>query len=168
LNITIPRDLAARVVWFCSHRNVRTGETVIDKNSPGRDIYIISRGSFRVHDDTAGDDFVLAVLERGDIFGEMSFLDGAPRSASVSANCNGSLLKMGETEFAAMLKKEPEIAVQFLRFLSGVVCSRLRLANCALHQAAFGDSETSLEIDSHLREAIAQMHAAVRIELEGS
>lgn len=166
MNVTIPRELAARIVWFCSRRNVQTGETIIDKNTSGRDIYIISRGQFRVHDDSAGEDFVLAMLRRGDIFGEMSFLDGSIRSASVTATCNGSLLIMGEKEFSTMLAKEPDIAVQFLLFLAGVVSGRLRLANNALLQVAFGDGAKINEEYSHLKEAIAEMHSAVRMELE--
>ena len=168
MNVTIPRELAARIVWFCSRRNVQTEETVIDKNSRDRDIYIISSGQFRVHDNSAGEDFVLAMLRRGDIFGEMSFLDGSIRSASVTASCNGSLLIMGEKEFSTMLAKEPEVAVQFLRFLAGVVCGRLRVANNALLQVAFGEGENINQEYSHLKEAIAEMHAAVRMELEGT
>lgn len=168
MNVTIPKELATRIVWFCSRRNVLTGETIIDKNSTGRDIYIISRGQFTVHDDSSGEDFVLAILSRGDIFGEMSFLDGSMRSASVTATCNGSLLIMGEKEFSTMLTKEPEIAVLFLRFLAGVVSGRLRVANNALLQVAFGDGETINQEFSHLKEAIAEMHAAVRMELEGT
>ncbi len=168
MNVTIPRELAAKIVWFCSRRNVQTGEIIIDKNSSGRDIYIISRGQFRVHDDSAGEDFVLAMLRRGDIFGEMAFLDGSNRSASVSSTCNGSLLVMGEKEFSTMMIKDPETAVQFLRFLAGVVSGRLRVANDALLQVAFGEGEKINQEYSHLKEAIAEMHAAVRIELEGT
>ena len=168
MNVTIPKELAARIVWFCSRRNVQVNETIIEKNTTGRDIYIISRGQFRVHDDSAGEDFVLAMLKRGDIFGEMSFLDGSMRSASVTSNTNGSLLTMGEKEFSNMLIKEPEIAVMFLRFLAGVVSGRLRVANDALLQVAFGDGESINQEFSHLKEAIAEMHAAVRMELEGT
>ncbi len=167
MNITMPRELATKIVWFCSRRNVQSGETVIEKNSNGRDIFIISRGQFRVHDDSAGEDFVLAILHRGDIFGEMSFLDGSIRSASVSATCNGSLLIMGEKEFSNMLNKEPRIAVLFIKFLAGVVSGRLRLANEALLQVAFGDGEAINQEYSHIKEAITEMQAAVRMELEG-
>ncbi len=168
MNVTIPKELAARIVWFCGRKNVLVGETIIDKNSTDRDIFIISRGQFRVHDDSAGEDFVLAMLKRGDIFGEMSFLDGSIRSASVTAASNGSLLVMGESEFSNMLDKEPEVAVLFLRFLAGVVSGRLRVANDALLQVAFGNGEIINQEFSHLKEAIAEMHAAVRMELDGT
>ena len=168
MNVTIPKELATRIVWFCSHKNVLIGESIIDKNSTDRDIFIISRGQFRVHDDSAGEDFVLAMLKRGDIFGEMSFLDGSIRSASVTAASNGCLLVMGENEFSNMLEKEPEIAVLFLRFLAGVVSGRLRVANDALLQVAFGNGEIINQEFSHLQEAIAEMHAAVRMELDGT
>ncbi len=168
MSVTIPAELAARIVWFCSRLNVAAEETIIDKGSSGRDLYIISRGQFSVHDDSAGEDFVLAMLNRGDIFGEMSFLDGTIRSASVTATTNSSVLKMGKEEYSRMLSREPEVAVEFLRFLSAIVCKRLRSANDALLQVAFGDAEMSMEQDTSLKQAIANMHEAVRIELEGS
>lgn len=168
MSVTIPSELAARVVWFCSRVNVRAGETIIEKGSEGRELYIISRGQFTVHDDSAGEDFVLAMLNRGDIFGEMSFLDHSARSASVSASVSSSLLKMGETEYSRMLKKEPETAVEFMRFLSSIVCRRLRTANDALLQVAYGDKGLDPLEDGNLKLAIANMHEAVRMELEGS
>ncbi len=167
MSVTIPAALAAKIVWFCTRMNVQAGETVIEKGSPGHDLFIISRGQFRVHDDSAGEDFVLAMLNRGDIFGEMSFIDHSERSASVSAVCSGSLLKMGDGEYAVMLEKDPRTAVDFMRFLSAIVCRRLRTANDALLQVAYGDQGQGNGSGS-LRKAIENMHEAVRMELEGS
>ncbi len=167
MSVTIPADLAVKIVWFCTTVNVQAGETVIEKDSPGNELFIITRGQFRVHDDSAGEDFVLAVLNRGDIFGEMSFIDHTKRSASVTAVCSGSLLKMGDGEYDAMLRKEPRTAVDFMRFLSGIVCRRLRMANDALLQVACDDQGRAAGGGS-LRKAIENMHEAVRMELEGS
>ncbi len=168
MNLIIPKELASKIVVFFRRRNVEEGETIVAKNSANKDLYIISTGRFKVYDDSAGKDFVLAMLKRGDIFGEMSFLDGSIRSASVTATCSGSLLIMGEEEFSVMLAEQPEITVQFIKFLSGAVCSRLRLANEALLKVAFGDSETIHKENAPLKEAIAEMHAAVRMELENN
>ena len=73
---------------------------------------------------------------------------------------------MGEDEFSTMLSEQPEIAVLFVKFLSGVISRRLRLANEALLQVAFGDGEAINQEYLHIKEAIAEMNAAVRIELE--
>lgn len=166
MNITIPRELATKIVWFCSRKNVEAEEIVISKDSSERDMYIISRGQFKVHDDSAGEDFVLALLDRGAIFGEMSFLDSTKRSASVTATCPGSLLVMGEVEFDKMLTKDPKTAVNFIRFLSGVVSGRLRIANDALLQIAFGDGSAISQEYAQLKDAITEMNTAVRMELE--
>ncbi len=168
MSITIPAPLAAKVVWFCTRMNVQAGETVIEKGTPGNELFIITRGQFRVHDDSAGEDFVLAMLNRGDIFGEMAFIDRTERSASVSAVCTSSLLRMGTVEYETMLRKEPQTAVDFMRFLSAIVCRRLRLANDALLQVAYGDQGLDAANDSNLKQAIANMHEAVRMELEGT
>ncbi|PIE51989.1 hypothetical protein CSA37_08950 [Candidatus Fermentibacteria bacterium] len=167
MGMTIPAELASNVVWFCSKTDVAAEEKIIRKGTHGNELYIITSGEFRVHDKSAGEDYVLALLKRGDIFGEMSFIDGSLRSASVTAAVPGSVLIMGREEYSAMLKKEPEIAVAFMRFLSGVVCRRLRTANDALLQVTFGSQEKDDE-DQILKNAIASMHEAVRIELEGS
>jgi CRP-like cAMP-binding protein len=165
---TIPRELASRIVWFCTRLNVQAGETVIEKGSPGDELFIITRGQFRVHDDSAGEDFVLAMLNRGDIFGEMTFIDRTERSASVTAVGAGSILRMGSAEYGAMLDKDPRTAVEFMRFLSSIVCRRLRMANDALLQVAYGDQGLDTSEDSTLKKAIANMHEAVRMELEGT
>lgn len=168
MSLTIPSSLAAKVVWFCTRINLRAGETVIEKDSAGSELYIISRGQFRVHDDSAGEDFVLAMLNRGDIFGEMSFIDRSARSASVTAVSSSSILRMGPEEYSVMLEKDPQTAVDFMRFLSATVCRRLRLANDALLQVAYGDQGLDPAQDSNLKKAIANMHEAVRMELEGT
>lgn len=141
---------------------------VIEKGSPGNELFIITRGQFRVHDDSAGEDFVLAMLNRGDIFGEMSFIDHTDRSACVTAISASSLLRMGISEYSIMLDKDPVTAVEFMRFLSAIVCRRLRTANDALLQVAYGDTEMDPAQDSALKQAIANMHEAVRMELEGT
>jgi CRP-like cAMP-binding protein len=168
MSVTIPAALAAKVVWFCTRINVQAGETLLRKGSTGNELYIITRGQFQVHDDSAGEDFVLAMLNRGDIFGEMTFIDRTDRSASVTAVCTGSLLRMGTVEYEIMLKKDPQTAVEFMRFLSVILCKRLRTANDALLQVAYGDQDLDPACDTSLKQAIANMHEAVRMELEGT
>ena len=48
------------------------------------------------------------------------------------------------------------------------MCGRLRVANNALRHVAFGEGENINQEYSLLKEAIAEMHAVVRMELEGT
>ena len=60
-----------------------------------------------------------ARLGRGDYFGEMALLDGAPRSATVTAASEVHVLQVGRAAFGRMLKQEPQISVALLKTLAG-------------------------------------------------
>ena len=154
-----------RLAGACTRLPVESGEMVIEKDSPAGELFIVADGSYKVFDDSLGEDFVFAILERGNIFGEMSFLDGSPRSAFVKALSDGSLLRMGRTEFEKLLADYPDTASRFLFALASVVTGRLRQVNEALNEMTFGTEETPEGMS--IEDVIAQMHIAVHIELTG-
>ena len=61
-------------------------------------------------------------LGRGAFFGEISLFDGGPRSATVEATTDVTLLHVPAWAFNAVLKQEPELAIKMLKELS----SRIR------------------------------------------
>lgn len=67
-------------------------------------------------------------LGRGDFFGEMSVLDGGPRSATVDAESNMRLLVVGRREFSQLLETSPSLALRIMRTLS----NRVRDAEAAV------------------------------------
>jgi CRP/FNR family transcriptional regulator, cyclic AMP receptor protein len=58
-------------------------------------------------------------LRPGDFFGEMALLDGAPRSATIEAETDVLVMRIGRAPFAKMLESEPKIALAILRELAG-------------------------------------------------
>src|SRR3954462_605772 len=63
-------------------RNYRRGQVLCNEGDPGESIYILEEGLLRVTQWTAaGDEAVLAVVEAPAAVGELSLLDGSPRSA---------------------------------------------------------------------------------------
>ncbi len=72
-----------------------------------------------------GKQTILATLQRGDFFGEMSILDGEPRSASVVAACECEILMLYRKQLLDILEKYPKIAIQMLMTMS----RRLRRSN---------------------------------------
>jgi CRP/FNR family cyclic AMP-dependent transcriptional regulator len=69
-------------------------------------------------------------LTEGDYFGELSLIDGQPRSADVVADAGGlTTLALSRWTFEDLLDKHPEVAVPMLR----VLCSRLRAVEAAQH-----------------------------------
>ena len=65
-----------------------------------------------------------AALGPGSFFGEMSLLDQGPRSATVTAETDMSLLVLGSREFSALVNEVPTVAVRIMRGLA----ERLRAA----------------------------------------
>jgi CRP-like cAMP-binding protein len=58
-------------------------------------------------------------------FGEISFLNGQPRTADVSAEEDGHCQELRRADFDALCAEEPDTAIQLLLLLSGELGSRL-------------------------------------------
>lgn len=103
------------------------GSSVIAEDSSGRfgRMYVVVSGSAaaRVHDD------VVATYGPGDSFGEMSALDGQPRSAAVVADTDLETLGLSAWNMRSLLREEPDIAVHVIE----VLARRLREANETAH-----------------------------------
>ena len=97
------------------------GETIITEGDHGDSLYLIVEGNVRVH----RGDTSLAELAPQDYFGEMSILDGEPRSASVTANTDCLLLCISQADFHDILSRHFEVALTIIKTLT----QRLRTAD---------------------------------------
>jgi Cyclic nucleotide-binding domain/FHA domain len=96
----------------------RDGDYIFREGDLGTEMYIIHEGKIEILNDVGGKDTVLAVLEKGDFFGEMSVLEDMPRAASARALSETRLLQINGSTFDQMLRDTPEIAVRMMRKLS--------------------------------------------------
>ncbi|MBK8802188.1 MAG: Crp/Fnr family transcriptional regulator [Fibrobacteres bacterium] len=119
-----PREAIAQV---CQVLEASRGEIIIrEEEIATRGFYVLLEGTAKVAvTNPEGREAVLAFLEEGDFFGEMSLLDGDPRSATVRAATDLRLLLVRRQEFLDLLRLFPEIAIGILTELS----TRLRQAN---------------------------------------
>ena len=80
-------------------------EIIIREGDPGRSIYVILSGRVRVFTrDYEGNEEELAILEKGQFFGEMSFLTGKSRSAYVSALDTSMLMELSFTSMRKLIR----------------------------------------------------------------
>ncbi len=92
------------------------GEAAVREGDPGDALYVVAEGSFEVRRGGRA----LRTLGPGDVFGEMSLLDGAPRAASVVAREGGArALRVPREDFEALLDESPELARGVIRTLLG-------------------------------------------------
>lgn len=108
-------DLAALGTW----RSFEAGAPLVHQGSPSRDLFVLAEGRVRVVMTTPeGDELLLAVLGPGATVGELSVLDGEPRSATVMALEPVRALRVDGRSFGQFLLARPQAVVGLLRVLS--------------------------------------------------
>src|SRR5436305_14321965 len=81
-------------------------------------MYIINDGKIEILNQVGDEEQILALLEKGDFFGEMSVLEDLPRAASARAVTDVRLLQINGSTFDQLLQGNPEIVVRMMRKLS--------------------------------------------------
>ena len=82
------------------------GEEIFRIGDRGRNAYFIESGSVEVTTLRDGEPFVIAELGVGEIFGEMSMIDDAPRSATVTAMEDTEVIEIQRSHFIQPLKSK--------------------------------------------------------------
>jgi ABC-type bacteriocin/lantibiotic exporter with double-glycine peptidase domain/CRP-like cAMP-binding protein len=91
-------------------RAVAAGALVIRQGDPAGPMYVVQEGRLRVFAESGGERRDLAYLRRGDVFGELSLITGAPRAASVQAVAPSALLALPPEVFARLHREHPTFA----------------------------------------------------------
>jgi CRP-like cAMP-binding protein len=96
----------------------KQGDTVFEEGDKGRTMYIVQTGLVSLYHQVNDHRQKLGTLEKGDFFGEMSILEGLPRTVSALAEEDAELIEINHTVFDKMIRGNIEIAVRMLRKLS--------------------------------------------------
>lgn len=118
------------------HRKYRKGNVIFVQGEQGDRCFAIVNGSVKIsayHPD--GREAVMAVLGPGDVFGELSLFDDAPRSADATAIEDAELLSLNTGAVTEAIRTHPDLGLALLRVLG----RRLRHTNEALQDIAFFD-----------------------------
>ena len=100
---------------------VSAGKTLVEEGKPGHEFFLILEGSASV----ARGGKKVATLGPGQYFGEMALLDRGPRSATVKADSDLTVLVLGQREFSGVLDEVPGLARKLLQ----IMATRLRDAD---------------------------------------
>ena len=115
----VPENLISELAEHLVIASFKAGEIIVQKGEEGKTMYLIIRGSVRVHDAS----YEVAHLGVGNIFGELSLMDSFPRSMSVSAVEPTVLGTIYEEDFYRVMKVHPDTIKNIIAVLS------LRLRN---------------------------------------
>ena len=131
------KALGRRCLW----RRCDAGETIIDFEDPSSDIYFVVSGEVRVLiRNPAGREMILADLEAGEVFGEMSAIDHVPRSANVAAMSRTEVCIMPAVVLRELIFASPAVCERILRLLTG----RLRSMNVRIAEHSMLDTKHRL------------------------
>jgi len=117
------------IAQICTERTFNEGEVLMRQGDDGIGLYIILSGKVKVEKaDQQGKQVELAGNGPGDIMGEFSVLDGAKRTATVTAVETTNCLVLASWEFNSFMKAHPEVALDILP----IILKRFRETNDAL------------------------------------
>ena len=95
------------------------GEVIFTEGESSSEMYVVRAGKIEISKHVGGHEIRLAVLDRGAFFGEMSLLEGLPRSASARAVGDVSLLVLRPGSLLLQIRRDPTFAFELLQQLSG-------------------------------------------------
>jgi CRP-like cAMP-binding protein len=134
-------EARGRVADGARERRFAPGETIVREGDRGSSMFVVESGRLGVSvHGKVGQSQRLAVLEAGAAFGEISLLTGDPRSATVRALTEATLLEIDKANLSPILRENPSIC----GMLELTMQERRKRAADAL-QAAGGEAEETVD-----------------------
>ncbi len=100
-------------------RRVAARQELFHKGDAGGRVFVIARGRLKVvANSLEGDELILALMDAGEVFGELALLTGGERTATVVALEDSELLALERRDFLAFLHGQPQAATPLLETLA--------------------------------------------------
>lgn len=130
---SLPADAAEDMRRLGTRRRFPAGAVLFFEGDPAHEALVLLSGAVKVSVGSAeGKEIVLEVFEAGALLGELSVLDGKPRSATVTALVSVEVLAVAAGSFNEFLDRHPPVLRRLLVDVIGRLRSRVR------HQLEFG------------------------------
>jgi CRP-like cAMP-binding protein len=130
------------VLEYTQARLYAAGDFAVRQGELDRSFFIITRGSFEVVIESEGEPRRVRVLEPGDLFGEVAFFDGLPRSAHVIALEDAEALVLTENAFQRLRLTHPRLGIRFVLDLGRIMSERFRASDALAGGAPRQDGRT--------------------------
>lgn len=97
---------------------LQPGEIVYREGESGQEMYVLQKGKVRLTRRTGAEVSEIGVLGKGDFFGEMTLLEGLPRTETAEAVEASEVLRVNGLVFNKMITTNGEVAVRMIRKIS--------------------------------------------------
>ncbi|MEZ4363449.1 MAG: DUF1003 domain-containing protein [Kofleriaceae bacterium] len=147
-------DLAALVTRLREER-FRAGETVFAQGDEGDSMYLIEEGAIDIVAGSGKQRVTLASLFMQQYFGELSLLDGAPRSAMAVAARDTVLLALERDDFVDFVKRRPEAALSIMHEIGERIRATNELMTRTVSRNVFEEEEGKLSLGAKVADKVA-------------
>ena len=143
----IPESALLALLSTAETEGHEAGEVIFEEGSRGGAMFLVAAGAVelstavgsrldprRAAAGRGGEHQRLALLDRGQIFGELSLFDELPRSAQAQAFVKTTLLRFPASSFNRLLEEQPAIAPQLLHNIVKKLSLRLRDADLEIRE----------------------------------
>jgi len=129
-------DELDRVVANAVSRTLHRGDVVFEEGAASEHLYVVEEGRIAIASKSIdGRESVFALMERGELFGEMGLLDGLGRSAEARALETSQITEIPYVPVRAVFEENPALLWGVVELLTG----RLRSMDTALADSVFLD-----------------------------
>jgi len=119
------RDLK-KIELIVHERTFMPDEVVFYERQPGTGMYVVKKGLIQLTKTINEENVKIAELGEGEFFGEMSLLEGYPRSAQATAVIKTEALGIFRPDLFDLIERNPRLGSKILMKLSQRLASRLR------------------------------------------
>jgi CRP/FNR family cyclic AMP-dependent transcriptional regulator len=122
-------DDVQRVARICKQVHFNKGEVIVEEDARERELYVIKSGRVTISLSPPGSEETRGTLTSctpGQVFGELSFIDGARRSTWVIALEDVEVYQIRWDSFSGIIQTKPEIGYRVMSNLARVIADRLR------------------------------------------
>lgn len=118
LFVDMPRDEISAIERMTTMQMVKRRQPIYLPGDPGDKVFLLKTGQVklsRISDE--GKELTIAILNPGDIFGELEVLDDSPRDAMAEALEDTSFCVMRREDFESLLKRRPDLTVKLTKLI---------------------------------------------------
>ena len=117
-------------------RTYQKDDMIFAESEPGEEVFVIRSGSVKIAKISKNSEILLAILNAGDIFGEMALLESKPRDASAVAFEKCELMVMNRANFDHMIRTQTQLITKLTVLLAGRIwMSYKQLANTRINDS---------------------------------
>jgi CRP-like cAMP-binding protein len=133
---SLPPEAVERVAAAAQQRTLRRGDVLFHESDPGEELFVVESGRIAIANKSFdGRESVVALMEAGDVFGEMSLFDGQGRSAEARALEPSRVYAVPFEPLRSLFREQPDLLWSVVELLA----RRIRNMDVALADSVFLD-----------------------------